>query len=120
MNDEIAPVLARAEELVLRGWCQGKDAQDSSENAVLPTSPAAVQFDARGAIRRACDELGLPAEIVLEEVAEALDDVLRPPGVEKMGKLSIVGWNDRKDMTQARVADGLRRARTSLQTNLAD
>jgi len=119
VSADLARALARAEELVRKGWCHGADAQNASGYPVPPADPAAASFDARGAILRACSEMGFSPDEVLDAAADALADALMPSDVQRMGKLSIVAWNDTKGMTQEEVADGLRKARETLRINLA-
>ena len=102
-------LLARAYQLVLRGWCQGADARDERGLPVEAANAAARRWSASGALTSAWQQNGDPhAPVSLDAFAQAtlaVTAVLRAP----TGR-----WNDADGRTQRDVLDALSQATLTL------
>jgi hypothetical protein len=91
LSKHVVVILTKAQSLIVKGWCQGDDAQNSKGATVSPTARTAVQFCPRGAIFRAVHlerRKIKPFEDEMENQAvEFLEEELRGPG-------DIMEWND--------------------------
>ena len=98
-------LLARAYQLVLRGWCQGADARDERGLPVEAANAAARRWSASGALTSAWQQNGDPhAPVSLDAFAQAnlaVTAVIR----ETTGR-----WNDEDGRTQRDVLDAFSQA----------
>ncbi len=102
-----ATLLAEARELVLRGWCQGADAEDAQGAPVVAWDPVARRWSALGALVATA---GGPSALVrggpsLERLAKAALALGLAADAEV-----LKDWNDAPDRTQADVLEAFDRA----------
>jgi hypothetical protein len=101
-----ALLLARARELVSRGWCRGADACGADGGPAEPWDGDACAWSLLGAVVAALEQdAEAEGEVPLEELAAALyalADVIETD--------SLVDWNDEPSRTQEEVVATLARA----------
>lgn len=101
-----ALLLARARELVSRGWCRGADACGADGEPVEPWDDRACAWSLLGAIVAALEqEAEVSGDVPLEELAAALYAL-----ADLVQTDSLVDWNDDPSQTQEGVVATLARA----------
>jgi hypothetical protein len=91
----VEKILLKAADIIDAGWTQRAEARDKSGEVVDPMGPAATNFCAIGAVRRAAWN---------DQALDAALNALR----DEIGTSGLGNWNDSERMTGARVAAAMR------------
>lgn len=105
-TQKVSQLLARAEELLTKGWTQKEYARDAMYLPAFWAGDTATCWCLSGALRRAAiDVVASP-----RDYQDAAQVIYRSEGM-----LTIPEWNDHPDRTQEEVLGVVRRARVAME-----
>jgi len=100
ITKRVVDLLAKAQAVLAKGWCQGTDALDADDNEVAYNSPKAVKRCVNGAILyvAASKRKTITSESIFEEMLGYVE--------EASGYTDITEWNDHDRRTKPQIIKG--------------